>query len=536
MDGSMQQYVSKQSVDYQGRRYEDMVWLIDYSYDVPLSYQEGKGMVGGYTLNTINTTRLCLNPVPAACLAIKSPDACVNDVIDKALELEVADPPPGSSRTAVIVAVAVSVSVVVLLLGGALVWWLSRRARRRQRLPVPVPKTGSAACSSAEAVLVQDGINPDADSKEYGGSQGWEITSVCTSPLIDQVKDTNIVFGACLGSGSYGRVYKARWAARDVAVKVIEYTSDTAAAVLNEVQLLMSFSHPNIVRAYHAITFTQIASDSDGCGGNQLVSKASSKEKEYCDGGTLSAWVARNLQDPQEPDQMIALLRLLQDAATGLVELHRKHVVHGDLNARNVLVSSTDPVLADDMPLAAAALDAAESAEPQAGARLQTPTAKLADLGMSRALRQHSTHRTTNTVGTMSHMPPELLRYGRMSPAVDIYAFGIMMWELFSRAPAFKHLHYGQFFEHVVLRQARPPLPPDMPTDYSLLMTCCWDTEVDKRPPAAVINGCLEVMAKARAQALRQQKLQQSGHQPQPPTPLPVMQQLQQQLGLAHLP
>jgi hypothetical protein len=51
-----------------------MVWLVDYSYDVPLSYQEGKGNVGGYTLNTINTTRLCQNPVPLACLAIKSPD------------------------------------------------------------------------------------------------------------------------------------------------------------------------------------------------------------------------------------------------------------------------------------------------------------------------------------------------------------------------------------------------------------------------------------------------------------------------------
>lgn len=83
--------------------------------------------------------------------------ACVNDVIDKALELEVADTPPGSSRTTVIVAVAVSVSVVVLLLGGALVWWLRRRARRQQHLSVPGSKTGSADGSSAEAVLVKDG-------------------------------------------------------------------------------------------------------------------------------------------------------------------------------------------------------------------------------------------------------------------------------------------------------------------------------------------------------------------------------------------
>lgn len=44
----------------------------------------------------------------------------------------------------------------------------------------------------------------------------------------------------------------------------------------------------------------------------------------------------------------------------------------------------------------------------------------------------------------MSHMPPELLRHGRMSCAVDIYAFGVMMWELYTREVAFRELHYGQ--------------------------------------------------------------------------------------------
>lgn len=38
--------------------------------------------------------------------------------------------------------------------------------------------------------------------------------------------------------------------------------------------------------------------------------------------------------------------------------------------------------------------------------------------GLSRVIKLHKTHRTTNTVGTLSHMPPELLRYGHMSTAV----------------------------------------------------------------------------------------------------------------------
>lgn len=43
--------------------------------------------------------------------------------------------------------------------------------------------------------------------------------------------------------------------------------------------------------------------------------------------------------------------------------------------------------------------------------------AKVADLGVSRALQQHKTHRTTQNLGTITHTAPELLRFGRMSPA-----------------------------------------------------------------------------------------------------------------------
>lgn len=53
-----------------------------------------------------------------------------------------------------------------------------------------------------------------------------------------------------------------------------------------------------------------------------------------------------------------------------------------------------------------------------------------------------------------------------MSCAVDIYAFGVMMWEVYTREVAFRELHYGQFFETVVLRNQRPLAPPNMPEDY----------------------------------------------------------------------
>jgi hypothetical protein len=51
-----------------------MVWLVDYAYDVPVGFVEGKGMVGGYTLRTINSTRLCLSNINLTCLKFKGAD------------------------------------------------------------------------------------------------------------------------------------------------------------------------------------------------------------------------------------------------------------------------------------------------------------------------------------------------------------------------------------------------------------------------------------------------------------------------------
>lgn len=49
-------------------------------------------------------------------------------------------------------------------------------------------------------------------------------------------------------------MYRAKWACLDVAVKVIQHSQETTALVRNEVELMMSLNHPNIVRAYHCIT------------------------------------------------------------------------------------------------------------------------------------------------------------------------------------------------------------------------------------------------------------------------------------------
>lgn len=52
--------------------------------------------------------------------------------------------------------------------------------------------------------------------------------------------------------------------------------------------------------------------------------------------------------------------------------------------------------------------------------------AKISDFGLSTMLLSGATHRSTASLGTLTHMSPELLRNGRMSPSADVYSFGIL--------------------------------------------------------------------------------------------------------------
>ncbi|KIY95200.1 hypothetical protein MNEG_12761 [Monoraphidium neglectum] len=164
---------------------------------------------------------------------------------------------------------------------------------------------------------------------------------------------------------------------------------------------------------------------------------------EYCDGRTLSDAARDGLLGRRGAPDALRLLTVLRGVAAGMAYLHSQNVVHRDLKANNVLVT---------------------------------------DFGLSRMMGEGQTHRSTRTVGTITHMPPELLRFGQLSAAGDVYAFGIIMWEAFTGESAFKGMHYGEVVEHVLLRGSRPPVLPVMPQAYAKLMTRCWSAAPGDRP------------------------------------------------------
>ena len=57
---------------------------------------------------------------------------------------------------------------------------------------------------------------------------------------------------------------------------------------------------------------------------------------------------------------------------------------------------------------------------------------QVADFGLSR--QASSSTVDTDTYGTVTHMPPELLMEGKLTKSADVYAFGVLLWEMYTGA------------------------------------------------------------------------------------------------------
>jgi serine/threonine protein kinase len=156
------------------------------------------------------------------------------------------------------------------------------------------------------------------------------------------------------------------------------------------------------------------------------------------------------------------ILQILRDISQGLRFLHAAtpEVIHGDLKAQNVLVDSNF-------------------------------RAKVADFGLSQK-------KDVGFVGTPYWMAPELLM-GKSSqnPSTDVYSFGIILYEVYSR----KIPYDGEDFNLTIgeicdpSKNKRPPAPQSMPSEVIALMTACTQACSKLRPSFKEINTKLNTFS-----------------------------------------
>ncbi|GKV29448.1 hypothetical protein SLEP1_g38375 [Rubroshorea leprosula] len=268
-----------------------------------------------------------------------------------------------------------------------------------------------------------------------------------------------------LGSGTFGTVYHGKWRGTDVAIKRIKKSCFTGRSseqekltieFWREADILSKLHHPNVVAFYGVVQ--------DGPGGT-LATVA-----EYMVDGSLRHALLRKDRHLDRRKRLI----IAMDAAFGMEYLHAKNIVHFDLKCDNLLVNLKDP---------------------------SRPICKVGDFGLSKIKR--NTLVSGGVRGTLPWMAPELLNGGsnKVSEKVDVFSFGIVLWEILTREEPYANMHYGAIIGGIVHNTLRPTIPSYCDPEWRRLMEECWEPEPAARPSFTEIASRLRTMLEAAKEA-----------------------------------
>jgi serine/threonine-protein kinase len=254
---------------------------------------------------------------------------------------------------------------------------------------------------------------------------------------------------ARIGEGGMGTVYSGvhPLIGKKVAIKVLKTTRGSAAheRFIQEARAVNQIGHPNIVDIF--------AFDRLPDGRPYLV-------MEYLSGETLKARLHR-----APPLTYAEALRALIEVASALGAAHEAGIVHRDLKPDNIMLVETPNQRA----------------------------AKLLDFGVAKlidpALRAKGTA-TGQTIGTPAYMSPEQCLGAAIDARSDVYAFGVILFTMFTgRLPFEGDVEYLIFDGHVTKVPPRPGALADLPDGLEALILTCLEKRPEARPASARVLG-----------------------------------------------
>lgn len=127
---------------------------------------------------------------------------------------------------------------------------------------------------------------------------------------------------------------------------------------------------------------------------------------------------------------------------------------------------------------------------------------KIAEFGLGRVINEGATHLSTHTLGALSCQAPEVMRSGVLSKQGDVYAFGMLMWEVIMGCEPWKNKCMGDIINLILVEQARPKFTAKVPKGYARLAASCWQQRAADRPTFEQLVLLLEQM-KSETQSLQ---------------------------------
>ncbi|KAF2350193.1 Protein kinase domain [Trinorchestia longiramus] len=225
-----------------------------------------------------------------------------------------------------------------------------------------------------------------------------------------------------LGSGAQGAVFRGRLRGALVAVKKVKDKQET------EINHLRKLNHANIVRFKGVCTTPPVY-----C----IV-------MEYCPFGPLFNLIKNG---HKIPPQLVA--SWAKQIAQGMNYLHLHRIIHRDLKSPNVLIGDQQRV-------------------------------KISDFGTSREWNDVSA--IMSFAGTLAWMAPEVIRNEPCSEKVDIWSFGVVLWELLTGEIPYREVDNSAIIYGVGSNSLHLPIPNSCPDGFKLIVQMCWNPESRHRP------------------------------------------------------